>query len=437
MRFSRIYQKNSCDRHSWDDFSQKAELQEKAANNSKASVFSALSRASTPKRVAFLLLCVILFSAVILPGKIAKSHSNIPTNGNIYVAKSRQNTTILRQNDAKQCNLTLSAKSAFVLELTSGEEVFSKNENERLPMASTTKIMTALVVITRCDLTERVKIPREACGIEGSSIYLRDGEEFTVEELLYALMLASANDAAVALAIHTAGSVEGFVTLMNEQASELGLTDTHFCDPHGLSASGHYTTARELALIALEAMKHDEFSRICSTKSTVIRSDSKESARLLRNHNRMLTLYTGAFGIKTGYIKASGRCLVSGAERNGISFIAVTLDASDDWNDHRLMLDYAFSLYRGIHILSRGELSLSLMLCGSLQSSVLCTNADDIYIIVPKELSDDEISTVIEMREFEFAPIESGRSVGRVAVIYKGEVIAQSDIVTLYCAKEC
>lgn len=305
-----------------------------------------------------------------------------------------------------------------------------------MPMASTTKIMTALVVITNCDLSEVVSVTSEACGIEGSSIYLRAGEEFTVEELLYALMLASANDAAVALAIHTAGSVEGFVTLMNKKADELGLTDTHFCDPHGLSEHDHYTTARELALIAVEAMKHEEFSRICSTKRTIIRRNSSESARLLKNHNRILSLYDGAFGIKTGYTRASGRCLVSGAERNGIAFIAVTLNASDDWNDHRLMLDYAFSLYKGISILDKGELSLSLPLCGALQQEVLCTNADGIYLIAPADLSEHEVTTVIEMKRFELAPIGSGECVGRVAIIYNGQVVAESDIITLYCAKK-
>jgi len=329
---------------------------------------------------------------------------------------------------------SVSAESAVVIECSSGGVVFSKNENERLPMASTTKIMTALTVIECCELTEKITVPKEACGIEGSSVYLREGEVFTVEEMLYALMLASANDAATALALHTSGSVAAFAEKMNEIACTLGLVDTHFTNPHGLNDDEHYTTAKELALIAAHASENEVFRRICSTKKTIIRRDSKESARLLTNHNRMLSRYEGCFGIKTGFTKASGRCLVSGAERDGLSFIAVTLNAPDDWNDHTVMLDYAFSRYERITLLREGELSLSLPLAGSLQSSVACTNSRAIYATVPEGLAGFE--KTVELKRFEFAPVEKGELVGRIIFRYDGKIIAQSDIVTVFCAEK-
>ena len=342
--------------------------------------------------------------------------------------------TVLIRSDTPISMPNISAKSAAVIECSSGEIVFSKNENERLPMASTTKIMTAITVIEASDLSARVTVPKEACGIEGSSVYLREGEVFTVEELLYALMLASANDAATALALHTCGSIEAFADKMNEKAASLGLTDTHFTNPHGLNDSEHYTTAKELAIISAYASQNEDFRRICSTKKTIIRRDSKESARLLTNHNKMLTLYEGAFGVKTGFTKASGRCLVSGAERDGLSFIAVTLCAPDDWNDHRALLDLAFSSYEKKTLLSKSELTLSLPLAGGLQSSVLCTNAEEISVIVPKGTCSFE--QVLEIKRFEFAPVERGERVGRIIFRYKGKAIAQSSIVTVYCAKE-
>jgi hypothetical protein len=179
------------------------------------------------------------------------------------------------------------------MEADSGDLIFSQNENARLPMASTTKIMTALVTLERASLDERITIPAAAVGIEGSSIYLVENEILTVEELLYALMLQSANDAAVALALAVAGSVDAFALLMNEKASELGLTDSHFVNPHGLDADEHYTTARELALITRAAMENPTFRRICGTERRSIPMQGVEGKRLLLNHNKMLRTYDG------------------------------------------------------------------------------------------------------------------------------------------------
>ena len=199
----------------------------------------------------------------------------------------------------------LSAHSAILIEMDGGDAIYQRNADERLPMASTTKIMTALVALENCDVNKTVSVSPEAVGIEGSSVYLFAGERITMEDLLYALLLSSANDAAAAIAIEVGGSIEGFAALMNERAHSLGLENTNFINPHGLYDEQHYTTARELAVIAREAMKHPTFARIVATyKRTAEMADGGE--RLFVNHNKLLSSYEGACGIKTGYTKKAG-----------------------------------------------------------------------------------------------------------------------------------
>lgn len=217
------------------------------------------------------------------------------------------------------------------------------NEHLRLPMASTTKVMTALIVIENCKLDEKVKIPKQAVGIEGSSIYLKEGEELSVGELLYGLMLRSGNDAACALAIHVAGSVENFAEIMNIRAQAMKLTDSHFTNPSGLHDDNHYTTAYDLAVIACEAMKYAEFRKIVSTN--FISVGKGENTRYFKNKNKMLHLYEGGNGIKTGFTKKAGRCLVSSATRDGVTMVSVVLNRPDMWNESVALLDYAFDNY--------------------------------------------------------------------------------------------
>ena len=211
--------------------------------------------------------------------------------------------------------LTISAKSATLYEPVTKSFLYEKNADVRLPMASTTKIMTALVAIENADLQTVVTAGENAYGTEGSSLYLKIGESYTLEEMLYGLMLRSANDAAVAIAETVCGSVEAFADLMNAKAEQLGLSDTHFTNSHGLDDPHHYTTARELAVIASEALKNETFKRIVSTYKISIESSLGET-RLLVNHNKLLKLYDGAIGVKTGFTKKSGRCLVGAAEKN-------------------------------------------------------------------------------------------------------------------------
>lgn len=240
--------------------------------------------------------------------------------------------------------IAATSESAILINRDTLEVIYEKNADERLPMASTTKIMTALVALRFFEPEYKMTIPKEAVGIEGTSASLEAGEIYTLEQLLYALLLQSANDAAAAIAINSAGSTEEFASLMNREAALLGLSDTHFKNPHGLPDEEHYTTARELALISAAAMKNECIRKITATKSAVITSDEGKR-RYFQNHNKMLSFYEGADGIKTGFTKVSGRCLVSSATRGDVSLIAVTLHSHDDWREHTAMLDYGYSKY--------------------------------------------------------------------------------------------
>ena len=239
-------------------------------------------------------------------------------------------------------DMRLSAKSAVLYDPHSESFLYSKNADTRLPMASTTKIMTALVAIESASLEATVDISDDAIGTEGSSLYLKEGERMTMGDLLFGLMLRSANDAAAAIAYEISGSIEAFADKMNEKAESLGLTDTHFTNPHGLDDKEHYTTARELAIITGEALKNDTFLQIVSTKKQIITNSDGES-RLLINHNKLLNMYENTIGVKTGFTKKSGRCLVGAAERDGVRLITVTINAPDDWKDHIALFDYGFS----------------------------------------------------------------------------------------------
>lgn len=230
----------------------------------------------------------------------------------------------------------VSATAAVLLDADTGQVLYEKNGDEQMLIASTTKIMTALVVLEQAGLDDTVTVTRDHMA-EGSSMYLKPGETVRVEELLYGLLLCSGNDAALALTA-CAGGPEPFVTLMNEKAAALGMTRTSFANPNGLDAEGHYSTARDMAALAAAAMEEPTFRRICSSRSVTI------GQRTMENHNRLLRQVEGCIGLKTGYTKAAGRTLVSCAERCGCHLIAVTLRDSDDWADHAALYEYGFCL---------------------------------------------------------------------------------------------
>ena len=310
---------------------------------------------------------------------------------------------------------SVSAKSAILLEATDGEILYEKNAHLPMGMASTTKIMTALVALEYADPRERIRIPKEAVGIEGSSIYLIEGEVLTLEELLYALLLASANDAAVAIAVAVGGSEEGFCHLMNRKARELGLESTRFQNPHGLYHEEHYTTAYELALITSHALRIPMFREIVSSETKRIPHDGTPNVRLLCNHNKLLKSYEGAIGVKTGFTKKTGRTLVSAAEQGGMTLIAVTLDAPDDWQDHTRMLDYGFAAFERLTLAEAGALLYEFPVSGGSRGSVRLTNEQPLSLLLPKD-HPAPISVVESDCRFLYAPVQAGTHTARITV---------------------
>ena len=238
---------------------------------------------------------------------------------------------------------SVSAVSAVLIEAETGTVLYEKNAHERRAMASTTKIMTALLTIEAGDLDSEFTVDSYAIMIEGTSMGLKEGDRVSRRDLLYGILLPSGNDAANAVAVSVSGSIGAFVEKMNEKAEELGLADTHFVTPSGLDADGHYTTASDLAALTAYAMKNETFREIVSCSSKEVEFGNPPYARTLYNSNKMLTRYEGACGVKTGFTDNARRCLVSAAERDGVMLIAVTLNAGDDWNDHTKMLDYGFT----------------------------------------------------------------------------------------------
>ncbi|MGI6202738.1 MAG: D-alanyl-D-alanine carboxypeptidase family protein [Eubacteriales bacterium] len=321
---------------------------------------------------------------------------------------------------------SVSARSAILIETSTGRVLFEKDADTRRPMASTTKIMTTVVALENGDLNERVVIPSTAVGIEGSSIYLYTDEELTLGELLYAVMLESANDAATAVAIEIAGSVAAFAELMNRKAAELGMANTCFANPHGLDHENHYTTARDLATLTRYAMQNPIFREICATRRKTIPLRDGGGVRLLLNHNRLLRLYPYAIGVKTGFTKRSGRCLVSAAERDGVELVAVTLNASDDWNDHTAMLEYGFSQLECVTLAEAGTLSYALPVVGGTSPYVFVNNLRTVTAVLPKERG--EITCELRLKNFYYAPVLKSQPLGKAVWHCDGNTIAECEL---------
>ena len=314
----------------------------------------------------------------------------------------------------------LSAQKACAMDAVSGRVLLEKDADSQSLIASTTKIMTALVVCEQCNVLDRMRIPKEAVGIEGSSMYLREGEVLTIQELLYGLMLRSGNDAAVALALYCGGSVENFAELMNDKARSLGLRNTHFVNPNGLDAPDHYSTARDLAVLATYAMENPVFYKTVSAKNIRI------GERSLTNHNKLLWRVEGADGVKTGYTKAAGRILVSSATRSQRRIIAVTINAGDDWNDHCVMLNDGFSRYCQKTIVSEGECLGTLEVAGSGSGPVEILAAAEFSFPLAEEESP---YTMLPGPGFVYAPVAEGEDAGTAYVLIKDRAIGQIPVV--------
>lgn len=329
----------------------------------------------------------------------------------------------LTVNSMAAPDINVSARSAVLMEADSRQIVFERDAHTPMPMASTTKIMTALVAIENGELDKTVSVSDLAIGVEGSSIYLKAGEKLTLRELLYAVLLESANDAATAVAVEIGGSVDSFAEMMNEKASELELENTHFTNPHGLDDEQHYTTAADLAKIAAAALENDTFKEIVSTyKTTIPGADYK---RVLVNHNRLLKSYDGAIGVKTGFTKRCGRCLVSAAERDGVRLIAVTLSAPDDWRDHAAMLDYGFTQFECCNICDDDGLLFDIPCLGGNNDTVRVKSEGALSVTLPKN---SVVTSSLEIRRFVWAPVKTGDYMGKVKYFSDGKEIASVDL---------
>jgi len=316
-----------------------------------------------------------------------------------------------------------SAASAILVDADSGRVLYEQNADARMLIASTTKIMTALVAIREGSLSDVVKVSRKAAYTEGSSMYLKEGEELTLETLLYGLMLCSGNDAAVAIAEHISGSEAGFAARMNETAAELGMENTSFANPNGLDHEKHYSTARDMATLARAAMENETLARIASTRTVTI------GGRTMTNHNKLLGYMDGCLGLKTGYTRAAGRTLVSCAQRNGQRLVAVTLQDGNDWADHQALYEYGFQTYPAQRLASLGEPLEQAAVRDGAEAAVPLVAADGFAWPLA---SGESVSRRIALDRPLTAPLAAGERAGEAIFSLNGREIGR---VELLCGK--
>lgn len=316
------------------------------------------------------------------------------------------------------------AKSAILIDASTRRPLYEKNSNERLQMASTTKIMTTLLTIEAGELDEFFEINYDDIKTEGSSMGLKPGDIVSRRILAYGMMLPSGNDAANAAAISVGGSIEDFVAMMNERADSMGLTDTNFVTPSGLDdyTDCHYSTARDMAMLAAEALENETFRQICGTRSICLESGNGEEI-WLSNTNRLLDYCDGIIGVKTGFTDKAKRCLVSACERDGVTLICVTLNDPNDWLDHSNLYDYAFGLYE-----SRSFEGVSLQIPGISSQELFQIESEDFCLPLTEE-DYDRVKRVIIAPRFVYPPYDDGKQVGSVLYTLDGRTLAQKELV--------
>ncbi len=321
--------------------------------------------------------------------------------------------------------LSVGAVCAVLMCADSGEVLFEKNADQRCAIASITKIMTAVIALEEAAANDREVVFDDSMTAEGSSMHLQKGEILRLSELVKGMMAVSGNDAANACAVAAAGSREAFAERMNVKARQLGMKNSHFVTPSGLDDEQHYSSARDMALLCAYAMENERFREIVSQKRVTVNYVLPEGkTQVCVNHNKLLSLYEGCIGIKTGFTKKAGRTLTSCAERSGVRLIAVTLNDSNDWEDHRALLDYGFSLYEQQELIS-GEERFELPVAGSEKESIT-VRAENACSPAVKKDGSDHLTYKLYMPPFCYAPIEKGRQVGELCVWRNGRKIWQT-----------
>lgn len=318
-----------------------------------------------------------------------------------------------------------SARAACIMEMETGRVLFACSMHDRLPMASTTKVMTALLAIELGDPESRVTCSKNAYGVPGTSIYLQEGETLTLREMLLGLMLASGNDAAVAIAEHIGGTVEQFAAMMNERAREIGAVNTHFANPHGLPDEAHYTTAYDLTLIAREAMKNDTFREIVSKQRASIPWEGRTYKRQLNNKNRLLKDYEGATGVKTGYTSKAGRCLVFGAMRENMELIGCVLGCGDWFDEAARLMDGCYETYSMMRVLAPTVSAGRIAVTEGKKSSVGMCVMEEMSI----PLSEGEAAQVVlDVPQSVRAPVYPGMHLGTATLVAGGRVYGTCEV---------
>ena len=315
----------------------------------------------------------------------------------------------------------ISATAAVVMDAESGRVLYEKNGSKIMTPASTTKIMTGLLAAEYGKGDEILTVSRKAAYQEGSSMYLKEGEKVTLSELLYGLLLSSGNDAAVVLAEHIGGSVENFAKMMTDRAREIGAVNTSFKNPNGLDEEGHYTTAHDLAKIAAHAMKNELFRKIAGTSMITLERGT------YTNHNKLLKNCEGVFGVKTGFTKKSGRCLVTACEREGFSIIAVTLNAPDDWNDHRKLFENTFSNYRKVTPFSKGDIVCEITAENGEKVGAVCENSLECVLSLEEQ---KRVEIINDLPPKLYLPVKNGQVMGKVKIMLDGNVLCESMVLS-------
>ena len=324
--------------------------------------------------------------------------------------------------------LASSAKGMCVIEKDSGRVIYSSNKDEKLPMASTTKVVTAITVLQHCNnLEEYIQVDDSSIGIEGTSIYLRKGETIKVKDLLYGLMLRSGNDAATALACHVGGSVAGFANKMNELALKVGAINSHFTNPHGLHDDNHYTTAYDLALITAYALNNPIFKEIVSTKNHVIEATDKSDKRYLTNKNKLLSSLEGCCGVKTGFTKKAGRCLVSACERDNATYVCVVLNCGPMFEESATLLNMSHNNYTNEKIIDKNREILNEYVIDETQGRLhLYTDEDFFYPIAIGEEDKIRLEYNVQLKD-----AKVGDNVGEIRVFFDNHLIKTLKLYTM------
>lgn len=312
-----------------------------------------------------------------------------------------------------------SAGAMIVLHPASGTVLAEKNASAEMLIASTTKLMTALAAVENADLEVSVEIRPEWAAVEGSSMYLRPGERYTLRELLEGLLLASGNDAALAVAGAVAGDTDAFVELMNRECAALGLAHTHFANPHGLDDPEHYSCAADLAAIMSKALENDTLREIMGMRTCTVHGLTYE------NHNKLLNRCQGVNGGKTGYTMAAGRCLVTSCRRDGMELVCVTLSDPDDWKDHAALYDWAFGAYTSVAV-GAGEPYAEIPVISGSQDTLEVTTSESVVLCLPR---DTQVTLRCDVPAFAFAPLKSGVTAGRLTVYADGMPAARLPLI--------